>query len=293
MTEPVNALTVDVEDWRQLVYGKLTGRTMPPAPEVVRETEDVMDLLEGRGVKATFFVLANVVTAYPALIRQIDARGHEVASHGFSHRRIYLQSPAEFLEETRRAKALLEDAVGKPVLGYRAAEFSITRRSLWALDLLAEAGFVYDSSIFPIDGQRYGIPDFPLDAGALRTPGGQTIMEFPLTAIEAWGRRWPIGGGGYFRFMPYRLTRAVLRRTNRTGRLAVVYLHPYDLARTRLRAPHAPLTARRGMILLRHSAVHNVGRARFRRRFTTLLTDFPFRPLRELLAGVPDVQRAV
>ena len=165
-------------------------------------------------MRGTFFVLDNVAAAWPGLVRRIAAGGHEVGSHGLSHRRIYDLSPAEFRAETRAAKARLEDLLGTPVQGYRAAEFSITRASWWALEILAEEGFTYDSSVYPFAGSRYGVPDFPLAPTVVETPAGP-IREAPMTVLERRGRRYPAVGGGWLRFFPY--ARPAASREQRGG----------------------------------------------------------------------------
>lgn len=278
----VNALSFDVEDWRQIVRWKLTGEVTDPDPAVVRETDGILELLDGAGVRATFFVLANVARTFPELVRRIDAAGHEVGSHGFSHRLVYRQSPEEFREESRRAKELLEWTLGKPVLGYRAAEFSVTRASWWALEILAELGFEYDSSVYPIGGRRYGVPDSPLVPYRVEMEG-RNILEFPMTAVERRGRRLPVAGGGYFRLMPYSWTRAAIRKVNAEGRTAVVYLHPYEFTTSRLSVDVDHTSLRSRLIALRYSAVHNFAPARVRRRFERLLRDFRFDSIHSLI----------
>jgi polysaccharide deacetylase family protein (PEP-CTERM system associated) len=210
--------TIDRRDWDRLEY------------RAEASTTRLLGLFEEHGVRATFFVLGWVARRSPQLVLQIHRAGHEVASHGMSHQLIYTQTPKEFEQETKDAKALLEDIVGAPVLGYRAATYSITRRSLWALDILRELGFKYDSSIFPIHHDLYGIPGAPLAPGRIDTPSGAQIVEFPMTTVDWFGARVPIGGGGYFRLFPYWLTETGLRRVNeKTQRPFVFYLHPWEV----------------------------------------------------------------
>lgn len=275
------ALSFDVEDWRHIVHWKLTGEQIRPDPAVVGETESILGLLDRRGARATFFVLANVARSYPDLVRRIAAAGHEVGSHGWSHRLVYRQTPEEFREETARAKALLEEVTGEPVLGYRAAEFSIIRQSWWALEILGELGFSYDSSVYPIRGRRYGVPDSPVSPFWVEHAGGR-LLEIPMTAVECWGRRWPVAGGGYFRFFPYAWTCSAIRRVNAEGRGAVVYLHPYEFATARLRVATRGEGWRGRLRKLRYTAVHNFAPDRVRANFTALLADFRFQPLRKV-----------
>lgn len=227
-----NALTIDVEDYFHVA--SLAEVIRPDdwqgqEQRCVASTERLLALLETQQVRATFFVLGWVAEREPALVRRIQAQGHEIACHGYSHQLVYNQSQATFREETQRSKALLEDITGEPVLGYRAASYSITKRSLWALDELAEAGFVYDSSIFPIRHDRYGIPDAPPQPHLLSTPKGYPLIEFPMSAARLLGARLPVCGGGYFRLLPYWLTRWGLRQINRRGQPFVFYLHPWEV----------------------------------------------------------------
>ena len=275
-----NLLTFDIEDWHQLVEWKLNGTRPQCSPHVIAQTRDILDALAKRGIKATFFILGLVADAHPSLIREIASGGHEVGSHGWSHELIYRQTREQFAAETKRSKAVLEDALGAPIDGYRAAEFSITRQSLWALDVLAETGFSYDSSIFPIAGSRYGIDGTTLTPHTVQTAAGP-IIEVPLTAVEWRGRRWPVGGGGYFRLFPYAITKAAINGVNADGRAANVYFHPYEFSRSLL-IPHlAP--ASRYLTSGRYVVLHNVNRGLNRRRFARLLADFQFAPIREVL----------
>jgi len=197
-----NALTVDVEDYFQVAAfnRQIDPSTWDRFPlRVERNTYRLLDLLDERGVRATFFVLGWVAERCPSLACAIVERGHEVACHGYSHQLIYEQTSAAFREETVRAKACLENQVQKPILGYRAASYSITKRSLWALDILADLGFAYDSSIFPIRHDRYGIPGSPRWPYRLDIPSGGSLIEFPPSTLEVGGHRLPVAGGGYFR----------------------------------------------------------------------------------------------
>ena len=276
-----NALTFDIEDWHQLVEWKLNGAVPACSRHVIAQTHDILEMLAARGVRATFFVLGLVAQAYPALVREISAAGHEIGSHGWSHELIYRQRRDQFAGETRRAKALLEDTIGGPVRGYRAAEFSITAQSRWALDVLAESGFAYDSSIFPIKGRRYGIPGTPLGPHTIRTSAGE-LLEVPLTAVKRGNRCWPVGGGGYFRLLPYAVTRGAIEQVNASGRSAIVYFHPYEFSGTRL----VPRLASLGRYVsgARYVVFHNLNRGVNRKRFLRMLSDFKFAPVADLIA---------
>jgi polysaccharide deacetylase family protein (PEP-CTERM system associated) len=278
----LNALTIDLEDWHQLVEWKLNGRLPPCSRHVLAQTYDLLDVLEASQVRATFFVLGLVAEAHPALVRDIAAAGHEIGSHGWSHELIYRQARTRFAEETQRSKSTLEDMLGQPVEGYRAAEFSVTDDSKWALEVLVETGFRYDSSIFPVAGRRYGIPGTPLAPHVVSTPAG-TILEVPLTAVERGSRRWPAGGGGYFRLLPYAVTRVALDAANAAGHPANVYFHPYEFSKTwlvpRLSSPARYVTGARYVLF------HNANRRTNRRRFAWLLNDFRFGPIRDVING--------
>lgn len=227
-----NALTVDVEDYFHVsAFAKsINHADWDKHPfRVEQNTHRLLDLFDDAEVKATFFVLGWVADKSRSLVREIADRGHEVACHGFSHQLIYNQTPEVFREETVRSKTLLEDIAQKPVQGYRAASYSITKNSLWALDILAEAGFVYDSSIFPVRHDRYGIPDAKELPHKLTTPKGHELVEFPLSTAKIFSYKLPVAGGGYFRLYPYALTRAGLRQINRRQQPFIFYLHPWEI----------------------------------------------------------------
>jgi polysaccharide deacetylase family protein (PEP-CTERM system associated) len=269
-----HALTVDVECWYH------AENLRPAAPRsawdgletrVAGSTELLLDLFDRRGVKATFFVLGDAAAREPGVVRSIAARGHEVACHGWSHELVYRQTPEVFRDETRRAKALLEDLAGTAVTGYRASTFSIVERSLWALDILAEEGFLYDSSIAPVRHDRYGIPSSPR-APHLRTlRGGATITEFPVSCGSLMGLRLPVGGG-FFRLLPLGWTRRALASRNTPG---TIYLHPWEFD------PGQPRPAGLGAL---NRFRHYVGIGKALGKLDALLQALPFGPMSEALA---------
>jgi polysaccharide deacetylase family protein (PEP-CTERM system associated) len=277
VTRISNALTVDVEDYfqvsafrEQVAYSEWAQRES----RVVANTRRVMDVFDAAGVKATFFVLGWVADRHPALTREIASRGHEIGCHGYSHNLIYRQTRDEFAQETRRAKSLLEDQSGRAVNGYRAASFSITDASRWALDVLAEVGFTYDSSLFPVRHDLYGSSVEATAPHRLATPAGAELIEFPMTARRVGGVAIPISGGGYFRLYPYRLSAFLLERVNRDGDPFVFYLHPWELDPDQPRI-RAPLKSR-----LRHYTNLRTCEAKLRE----LLGDFRFAPMCDVLA---------
>lgn len=231
-----NALTIDVEDYFHVtafegVISRKDWESYPP--RVAENTRRVLDLLDELSLKATFFVLGWVAERSPELIRSIAARGHEVACHGYGHERIYTMTPEAFRQDVAHAKKLLEDIAGCPVNGYRAPSYSITQDSMWALDVLVEEGFSYDSSIFPIHHDNYGIPGAERFPHLIERQSG-SILEFPLTTLKMniLGKDMviPIAGGGYLRLLPVSIIRNGLRRINgRDKQPAVLYFHPWEI----------------------------------------------------------------
>ena len=230
MKRPRNAMTVDVEDYFQV--SAFESHISPDSWQshhcrVERNTSLILELFARHGVKGTFFVLGWIAERFPELVRMIHAAGHEIASHGYSHVRVTEQSPDVFREDVRRTKSLLEHVCGAAVKGYRAASFSILESNLWALDVLAEEGHAYSSSIYPIRHDLYGIPDAPRFAFRRSNPG---ILEVPITTVRFLRQNLPCGGGGYFRLLPYNVSRWALRHVNRRdGEAGVFYFHPWEL----------------------------------------------------------------
>jgi len=226
------AFTVDVEDYFHVsAFAKdIDPEQWDALPSRVESnTHRVLNLLDEHGHTATFFVLGWVAERYPALVREIAQRGHEVACHGYSHQLIFKQERQEFSDETLRAKSLLEDTVQTEVAGYRAASFSITKASLWAIDTLAEVGFRYDSSIYPVRHDVYGMQGTPLAPYILSGPDGGKLVEFPLSTASLLGVNLPASGGGYFRLFPYAMSRHLIERVHREQRPYVFYMHPWEI----------------------------------------------------------------
>ncbi len=275
----INAMTVDVEDYFHVsALSEVISRNDWSKMEyrAHRSTERLLEMFDRHSLKATFFVLGWVTERSPDLIKRIHAEGHEVACHGLTHELVYRQTPATFRDETRRSKAMLEDLIGAPVIGYRAASYSITAESLWALDILCELGFRYDSSIFPIAHDRYGIPGASTRPGILQAPSGQRIVEFPLSTTRILGMRIPVAGGGYFRLFPYWFTRRALASINRDDRIPFIfYLHPWEIDAEQPRFK-ANLLSR-----FRHYNNLDVCEARLQR----LIQDFRFSTVRNVLGS--------
>jgi polysaccharide deacetylase family protein (PEP-CTERM system associated) len=243
-----NILTVDVEDYFHVsAFESIIPRaSWQEYPARVQEnTSRVLDLLEAAGVHATFFILGWIAERYPALLREIISRGHEIASHGQNHGRVRRMSPEEFREDLRASRGAIEDACGKEVRGYRAPSFSVTRGSFWYLDVLAEEGIVFDSSIFPVRHDHYGIPDFERFPTWLKSPSGANILEIPPSTIRIFGRNLPMGGGGFLRLFPLPLFRRGIRFLNdREGQPAVLYFHPWEIDPGQPRIPGIPWKTR-------------------------------------------------
>lgn len=267
----IHALTIDVEEHFQVAaLSQALERSQWDVQEsrVERNTGKILDLLEQESIKATFFILGWVAERHPSLVRRIDERGHEVACHGYSHRQIFTQTAAEFREETRRAKQVLEENIQKPVCGYRAASFSITKESFWALDILAEEGFLYDSSIVPTRHDLYGLPEADPVPHILTTEHGHQLVEYPPTTLAIFGYRLPVGGGGYFRLFPYWFTKWALGRAAcENGVPFIFYLHPWEVD------PSQPRIAGVGL-LSRFRHYNNLRKCET--RLCRLLSDFRF-----------------
>lgn len=273
-----HAMTVDVEDYFHVAA---FNDVIDPADwdnwpcRVERNTDTLLALFESHQIKITFFILGWVAERYPALVQRIHAAGHEVASHGYSHQLIYRQTPEVFREETQRSKQLLEDLIGVPVQGYRAASYSITQQSLWALDILAELGFTWDSSIFPTRHDNYGIPGSPEEPYTIITRSGATLTEFPLTTAKVLGQAIPAAGGGYFRQYPYALSRWLFKRASRNQtKPQIFYLHPWEIDPDQPRVPGARWFSR---------FRHYTNLKRCQGRLEQLLCDFPFSTLSDSL----------
>lgn len=242
----LNALSVDVEDWFQVgAFETTLARSdwdrLPRRVE--RNSDAVLRLFREEGVRATFFTLGWVAQRHPALIRRIVAAGHEIASHGWDHARVFTLTPDAFRADLARAKAAIEDAAGVSVTGYRAPSFSIDRRTPWAHRVLAEEGYAYSSSVAPIVHDHYGWPEAP--RFAFRPLPDGALVELPVTTVRVAGRTMAAGGGGFFRVLPYRFSRWAIARVNEgEGQPAVFYFHPWDIDPGQPRVPHAPLRSR-------------------------------------------------
>lgn len=247
---------------------------------VENNTRRIADILAAHDMKATFFVLGWVAERHPELIRSLSLEGHEIASHGYSHELVTTQTPESFRADIRKAKQILENAIGKPILGYRAPSFSITNETRWALEILVEEGYVYDSSVFPIVHDRYGMPGAEPHCHRLATKAG-FLWEVPPSTIEVFGLRWPVAGGGYFRLIPYIILRRFLKRIERARQPLVMYLHPWELD------PAQPRME--GSLLSRFRHYNNLHKTE--PRLVSLLSEFRFGPIQRLIEGMEHSHR--
>ena len=271
----MNVMSIDVEDWF-CVYN--LSRHIPFAEwdrcesRVERNTLRLLDVFRKHRVEATFFVLGWVAERFPELVQEIERQGHEVASHGHSHRLLTRMTPEEFRSDLQRSLEVLNKIARQEVLGFRAPSFSLTRQTLWAVDILKDSGIRYDSSVFPVAFHPdYGMPDAALEPYELL----KDLTELPMGVAEVMGRRVPCSGGGYFRLYPYALTRYLMRRCNAQGRPVIFYLHPWEIDPGQPRVMGLPWSAR-----YRH--YNNLERTE--ERLERLVTDFSFTSARKLLS---------
>lgn len=270
-----NALTIDVEDYFQVsAFAPYISRSEWEVREcrVERNIDRILLMLDNHGTKATFFTLGWVAERYPQVVRRIVDNGHELASHGYGHERASDQSEDAFFTDIQLAKLLLEDLSGAEVKGYRAPSFSIGTHNLWAFDCLERAGYRYSSSVYPIRHDHYGMPDAPRFAHRI---GG--VLELPATTLRLGNRNWPASGGGYFRLMPYPLSRWMLRRINALDmQAAIFYFHPWEIDVEQPRIPGINVKTR---------FRHYVNIKQMELRLNRLLADFDWGRMDEVFLG--------
>lgn len=274
----INALTVDVEDYYQV---QAFADVIRPAEwhrypsRVEKNTYRLLDIFQRRGVRATFFILGWVAERCPDLVRDIFKAGHEIGSHGYGHQRIDRGNEKIFRDDIQRAKSILEEQLSIGIRCYRAPSYSITAKTLWALDVLADLGFDRDSSIFPVHHDTYGIPDAPRFPHFRVVRDGSRILEFPPSTLASFGVNLPVAGGGYFRLFPYRLTAWAIHRINENeAQPAMVYLHPWEID------PEQPRIAASWRSRFRH--YQNLESTE--KKLLRLLEDFSWAPMSEVLA---------
>ena len=272
----INAMTIDVEDYFNV--SGFESRIKFEAwsnfeSRVEANTNKLLTIMSKFDMKATFFVLGWIAEKYPKLIRQIQEEGHEIASHSYAHRLVYRQTEKEFREDLKRCKGLLEDIIGERVTGYRAPSYSIVKDSLWALNILMEEGFLYDSSIFPIRRDRYGIPNGNRFPYMIHGKNGSSILEIPLSTVVVLNNNIPVAGGGYIRLFPYWFVRWGLKRINEEeNQPTVIYFHPWEFDPDQPRLPGGVLSRFRHYVFLNKTEPC----------LKALLSDFKFGTMRDL-----------
>jgi len=276
-----NALTVDVEDYHNILARDWLERDFPPTEAVVRNTERLLDLFDQHRVSGTFFILGEVAEHYPTLIRRIASAGHELGVHGYRHRQVFKLTPELFRQEVARAKARIEDLIGGPIQGHRAPAFSILPETSWAFDVLLEAGFRYDSSIMPIKARRYGWPGFNPNIQWMHLRGGD-LIEAPLSFCSIGFRRLPACGGGYIRHFPAVFTRWAFRQVQR-HRPAILYMHPYEIELCGPKLDTTGLTHDAARRARRFHRLQIRNRHTVLPKITALLEQFSFAPLARVI----------
>ncbi len=264
-------ISIDVEDWPQSTW----DRSLPITERAAQNTRRLLRILGEADVRTTMFVLGKFADRFPEVVKEIQAEGHEVACHGYGHLEVFRQSPDEFFDDIRRSKDLLEQITGKPVKGYRAPDFSIVRETLWALDVLAAAGFEYDSSIVPARLPRYGIAGWPVLPVRVQLNSGSTILEAPLPTFRVLGRDWPVGGGGYHRLLPGVASRYCATKVMMDVPF-VFYCHPYEFDVRELNEITIPVPPTTRFY-------QGAGRRWFEQRFLDFLRKFGGQSMRDML----------
>ncbi len=270
-----NALSIDLEDWYQGMLQVNYGDWNKYEDRLSASVDKILNLLSSQGRKATFFTLGYIAERHPEIIRQVAQAGHEIASHGYAHRPVYAQTPEEFRDDVIRSKKIIEAISATEIIGYRAPFFSITKKSLWALGILQELGFKYDSSIFPTRNFLYGIPDAPQ---TIYRPDTEGLIEFPLSVLRIRGLNLPVCGGFYLRTLPYFISAYGIRQLNRRGWPAIIYLHPWELDTDKPKIPYG----------LKWRIIYDHNIAKTENKFRCLLKNFEFTTIREVLFGAKE-----
>lgn len=287
--KPVFALSIDWEDFGQLYCKQLLHQVRPPRDgDIDRQTDIILELFDGANVKGTFFILGLLAQYRPDLVRKIAAQGHEIALHGMRHEALFNLTPEQARADLSDSQKLVSDIVNRPVLGYRAPYFSVTAKNLYVLDILAELGFVYDSSIFPLKTSRYGIQGYDPNNRLCRLNNGSEIVELPLMVWRKFGRLWPVAGGGYMRAMPLRLLKWIYRQIDGRDTSGMIYMHPYEFDTEKIDVascfPENHAVSPRQVALL--NARWNLFRQSIRGKIGYLLDNFRFSTCLEIARDV-------
>ncbi len=284
----LNALTIDIEDYWSVFFRDWLNIEAEPSDAVVKNTEWFLRVLADHNVRPTFFFLGEVAQCFPELIKGIVSEGHEIAVHGFYHRQIFKLSHDEFKKEVGDAKKLLEDLTGRQVLGHRAPAFSVNKDTQWALEVLLEEGFKYDSSVYPISGRCYGWPEFSKEICKVDLPSGRSIIEVPLSTVTVLGKTLPVTGGGYIRHFPYVVTKCIIKHIQKQ-RPVIVYMHPHEID-TELRLfTMEKLNQEDRNKTFRHHKLQLRNRHTVSQKINKLLSQFEFAPLRKVIFESPKV----
>lgn len=273
-----SAFTIDVEDGISIAMRDAFSVESPQTDRVVHLTEKILELLSMRGVKGTFFILGVVAGEFPDLVKRIASENHELGVHGYNHLQFFRMEREEAFQELDSAKKLIEDISGKAVYGHRAPAFSITPETKWGLDVIAEVGFEYDSSIMPISGIRYGWPGFTKDICRIQTPSGHSLIEVPMSTISLMGRELPVCGGGYLRLFPEWFTKKAFQRVS-GKRPAVVYIHPYELDTERYPEYYFDEMKKSGFLRRYKMKSMWINRKSVHPKLSSLLENYEFEPL--------------
>jgi polysaccharide deacetylase family protein (PEP-CTERM system associated) len=281
----VNALSVDVEDYWSIFSRDWLGKLSEQSDAAVRNTEWFLETLSDHGVKATFFVLGEVAEKFPALIKRIAEEGHEIGVHGFHHKQIFRLTESEFRQEVGNCKRLIEDTISGVVAGHRAPAFSMTPQTKWALEILADEGFGYDSSVFPISGKRYGWPAFGGDIRKIDLPSGRNIIEVPMSTVTVLGKTLPAAGGGYIRHFPYAVTKWTINHIQKK-RPAIVYMHPYEVDTEPKVFDTEHLARQKKTRAMKFHRMQMRNRSTVAGKLIRLLSDFEFTTIGEVIGKV-------
>ena len=278
----LNALTIDVEESSSIFSRDWLSIDAEPSDAVVRNMDWFLNVFSEQKIKATCFILGEVAKKFPTLVKRIVENGHEIASHGFSHKQIFKLTRNEFRREVRDSRRLLEDIISKQVLGYRAPAFSMMPHTKWALEILAEEGFEYDSSIYPFSGKRYGWPGFNKDICKIDLPNDKSIIEIPMSTVTLGNMSLPIAGGGYLRHFPYFINKLAINHIQKT-RPVIVYLHPYAIETESRALPIESLCLRDQRKILRRHKIQTRNRDTMKDKIIKLLSDFRFSSVKEVI----------
>jgi len=288
-THNVASLTIDVEDGINISMRDNFKVEMEPTARVEGNVEVILEICERNGVKATFFILGEVAGKFPAMIKRIADRGHEIGVHGYEHDQIFKLTPDKLKSSLERARALMEDQTGQEIRGFRAPAFSINTRTSWALPIIAGSGFSYDSSIFPSLSLRYGWKDFSKDICRIDLGNSVSLVEVPLSVHTMMGRDIPVGGGGYLRYFPYSFTRRALQRISK-DRSPIVYLHPYELDTERYPDYYHEAIAKSPLKKRLVLSLYRFKKGTVKSKLERITREFEFLPLKDIIDKLEENQ---